>query len=324
MSVFRCVLFYTAVCHFGESKLCEHDIKLDGILGESLTIFKLSTRSDYEKLLLKSIANKTKTKLLSYKLKGHESHHHGLHSKYIYHENNKSVMINNLQRGDEKNYELTVEQTNGEEEFCNIKVKVYEGISNLTVSVTEDSRNDTCKVIMKCLMQTGENVTISWMKDDENLSHDSSTLEISITSDNANSTYTCTARNSVNEQSSNHTLSSACNPSKDNSLWYLMPYTPVLLVIFLPIVVVLVVVIKRKCNKGQHKKQCTNPSNGEQSRPPAPAPVLEETPDPTHTVYATVKKSENSNRPFSSVYELAGPSDDNSHIQSRNSEDTRI
>ncbi|XP_075700680.1 uncharacterized protein LOC142665030, partial [Rhinoderma darwinii] len=299
-----------------ESHLCEDFLKLNGTLGKSLTLYRLHVLKEYETLSLKYITNKTKKKLLVHNLGSNKSQHlpNISHNKYQF--KDSSVLIHHLQKDDEKDYELLAETKNGDEDFCNIKVKVYEQISHLTVNVTEDSQNNTCKITMKCLVQTGENVTFSWMMDEKNLSDNSSTLEVRITSDNAKSTYRCTAKNPVSERSGDHTLSSACNPDKDNHqddnhlLIYILVITPIVLVI---IVVVIVVILKR-CNRGMCSKQYNDPASISQSRPPAPTPVLEQTHEDPLSVYAKVQKPENprisslesKNPPVSSVYELAG------------------
>lgn len=316
-----------------ESKLCEGDIQLNGTLGKSLVLFQLhEIHQDYKTLSLKYTQNQSKRKLLIYHLKSRKQDElpNITLSKYKFDRKHNAVMIHNLQKDDEKDYEILVEKKNGDEEFCNIKVKVYEQISNLTVSVTEDSQNDTCKVTMECLMQTGEDVTFSWMKDDETLSHNSSTLEINITNDNANSTFRCTAKNSVSEHSSNYTLSSACNPVKDDNHHGLILYilVPTFILLAIIVTVIIVIVIRKLRNKDMFLKRCISPPSSSQSRPAPPEPVSEETPEAVHTVYAIVRKPENQRTPsieskslpFSSVYELAGPC----HPQLQNNEETRV
>ncbi|XP_056401942.1 CD48 antigen-like [Hyla sarda] len=317
----------------GESKLCEDDIviKLDGILGEPLVLYTLPSKLENETLLLKHTEGSSRKTLLKYNRKPLNN------PKYQFNENNGSVVIHNLQKDDEKKYELLLEKENGEEEFCNIRVKVYERISNLRVTVTEDSLNDTCMVTMNCLMDTGENVTLGWRKDDKNLSHEGSTLEIGITSDNANSTYTCNAKNPVSEQSSNHTLSSACNPDKENSHHGLILYISVWAFTVVLTIIVVTVVLKKQCNEGMYTKRCISHPNGGQSRPsdqvpqgrpPAPNPVSEHTHADINTVYSEVNKTENPvpENPIqsSSVYDLAGPSRDYLRSQNGVPEDNRV
>ncbi|XP_075139651.1 uncharacterized protein LOC142214611 [Leptodactylus fuscus] len=298
----------------GESKLCDKSaITLNGILGKSLVLYQLPKDLKYERLTLKSINTDRRKKFLVYDPKTGTQSPNISREKFQFNKETSSVMIHKLQKDDEKDYELLVDVSDGEEDFCNFELKIYEQISNLTVSVTEDSQNNTCKVTMKCQMRTGENVTFSWMKDDESLGHDSSTLQISISNDNANSTYTCTARNPVSEASSHHQLSSACNPEKDVGHFGLFLY--ILISLCVVLIVVAIMGVTKCCNKAMYTKQCTNHSSTPQSRPPPPEPVSEPVTEPNQTVYGQVEKPkhespkmpEPSTPSMSSVYELAGP-----------------
>ncbi|XP_073423214.1 signaling lymphocytic activation molecule-like isoform X2 [Dendrobates tinctorius] len=270
--------------------------------------------------------------LLEHNLKTKENHQNNSHSRYQFDAKDSSVVIQTLQKEDESDYELTFQKTDRYEDICHFEVKVYEQISNLTLSVTEDTQNNTCRVTMTCLMHTGTNVTFSWMRDDKLLSHDSSTLEISINNENANSTFRCTAKNTVSQESSEHKLSSACNADQGTSYYGLILYILVPTMIGVIIVIVVGILITKKCNRGMSSKQYNYPQSCPQSRPPAPEPVSEQTHEITHTLYSTVQKPENrsayavasNNQPFSSVYELAGPCRDDAQSQNISNEETRV
>ncbi|XP_071971052.1 uncharacterized protein [Engystomops pustulosus] len=296
------LLFFVAFGHFGECKLCDV-IRLNGALGKPWVLYRLPKEEKYERVHLKYTEDNTRKRLLEYNLLTHTRHDNS-DGRYHFNELDSSVVIQRLQKDDERDLELTAENGNGEH-LCRIQLRAYEEISNLTVSVTEDAQNNTCRVTMRCLVQTGENVTFSWMKDGEDLSHHSSTLQISISSYNANSTYRCTARNPISQESSEHTLFSACSQPQD------------------------------MCSKGDN-----NSPNNPPSRPPPRQPVSEQRQDNIHTVYSEVKKPKASTRgqppgaersgqqripasTFSSVYELAGPCRDHPYVQDLN-EETRV
>ncbi|XP_071971053.1 uncharacterized protein [Engystomops pustulosus] len=223
----------------------------------------------------------------------------------------------------------------------NTSTDFAEEISNLTVSVTEDAQNNTCRVTMRCLVQTGENVTFSWMKDGEDLSHHSSTLQISISSYNANSTYRCTARNPISQESSEHTLFSACSQPQDKSLLDVILVAVLPPILLIVVIIMVLIVLKRKhCPKDMCSKGDNNSPNNPPSRPPPRQPVSEQRQDNIHTVYSEVKKPKASTRgqppgaersgqqripasTFSSVYELAGPCRDHPYVQDLN-EETRV
>ncbi|KAM4013109.1 signaling lymphocytic activation molecule-like isoform 2-T2 [Anomaloglossus baeobatrachus] len=299
MAVFLFVVFCMFFCHFGGSNLCGNTkMILNGTLGNSLVLYKLNSNPNYAMLYLKYTNYTSKKKLLEHNFdSSKEDHQSNLNSNYQFKKIDSSVVIQKLQNDDERDYELTVEKKDEFEDVCHIEVKVYEQISSLTVVVTEDSQNNTCRVIMKCLMQTGTNVTFSWMRDEEILSNDGSTLEISITKQNANSTFQCTAKNPVSEKSSQYILSSACNP-----------------------------------DHGMSSKPFGHLQSSPQSRPPAPEPVSEQTNEVTHTLYSTVQKPQirhvyeaaSNSQPFSSVYELAGPCRDDAQSQTIRNEETRV
>ncbi|XP_040268243.1 SLAM family member 7 isoform X3 [Bufo bufo] len=291
MSALFRLLYVIAVCHIGESHLCNQVIQLNGSLGKPLVLYQLRMMPEYETLYLTTTNTTAKIPFLVYHLIKNltiypEANDSG--GRYQFKRDSSSVIIPKLQKDDEKKYELSVQRKDFVWFVCEIELKVYEQISNLTVSVTEDSRNDTCNVTMKCLMKTGDDVTFSWMKDNKTLSHNGSTLEISITTDNANSIFRCTATNPVSEGWSEHTLSSACNPNNDI---YLM--------------------------------RCVKPPSMPESRPPVPEPASEQRPEGIQTVYAIVQKPKNQSissdasksLPFSSVYELAGPYRNNIQVQ---------
>ncbi|XP_066462019.1 signaling lymphocytic activation molecule-like [Eleutherodactylus coqui] len=328
MSVSRYLVFFIAVFHFGES----YDVfKKNGILGQSVVLYQLEKKAEFKTLLLKYTNNTSKTKLLVYDLKNNKYIFPNVSTKYVF--NNSSLVIQKLQKEDAINYELILEHVNERDEyFCTIELKVYEQICNLRVIVTEDSQNNTCKVSMKCSMQTGENVTFSWMKDDEKLNHESGTLEISITSNNANSTYKCTAQNPVSKQSSEHKLLSACNPDTGNRHLGLMRYILIPTFIALAILIALMIMVMKKlCRQGMSTKQCISLPSSSQSRPPAPEPVSEQIHESNQTVYAKVQRPKNqsvyTNAPkspsYSTVYDLAGPCRDNAQLRSI-TEETRV
>ncbi|XP_077145597.1 signaling lymphocytic activation molecule-like [Ranitomeya variabilis] len=332
MSVLLCVVFCMCFYHFGDSNLCGDTKTWNGTLGKSLVLYKLQSNPDYEKLYLRSTNYTSKKMVLEHNLKTpKENDQNNSHSRYQFNTKDLSVVIQPLQEEDESDYELTLQKTNKYEDICHFEVKVYEQISNLTLSVTEDSQNNTCRVTMTCLMHSGTNVTFSWMRDDKLLIHDGSTLEISITNENANSTFRCTAKNTVSEESSEHKLSSVCNPYQ-GTRYGLILYILVPTLIGVIIVIVVLILITKKCNRGMSSKQYSNPQTCPQSRPPAPEPVSEQTHETTHTLYSTVQKPENrsayaiesNSQPFSSVYVLAGPCRDDAQSQNISNEETRV
>ncbi|KAM4013108.1 signaling lymphocytic activation molecule-like isoform 1-T1 [Anomaloglossus baeobatrachus] len=333
MAVFLFVVFCMFFCHFGGSNLCGNTkMILNGTLGNSLVLYKLNSNPNYAMLYLKYTNYTSKKKLLEHNFdSSKEDHQSNLNSNYQFKKIDSSVVIQKLQNDDERDYELTVEKKDEFEDVCHIEVKVYEQISSLTVVVTEDSQNNTCRVIMKCLMQTGTNVTFSWMRDEEILSNDGSTLEISITKQNANSTFQCTAKNPVSEKSSQYILSSACNPDHGTSYSSLLLYILVPILISVTVIVVIVLIMK-KCKRGMSSKPFGHLQSSPQSRPPAPEPVSEQTNEVTHTLYSTVQKPQirhvyeaaSNSQPFSSVYELAGPCRDDAQSQTIRNEETRV
>ncbi|XP_040268242.1 SLAM family member 7 isoform X2 [Bufo bufo] len=327
MSALFRLLYVIAVCHIGESHLCNQVIQLNGSLGKPLVLYQLRMMPEYETLYLTTTNTTAKIPFLVYHLIKNltiypEANDSG--GRYQFKRDSSSVIIPKLQKDDEKKYELSVQRKDFVWFVCEIELKVYEQISNLTVSVTEDSRNDTCNVTMKCLMKTGDDVTFSWMKDNKTLSHNGSTLEISITTDNANSIFRCTATNPVSEGWSEHTLSSACNPNNDNGfpdiLFYILVSSSLILV---AIIVIVIVMIKKKSKRDIYLMRCVKPPSMPESRPPVPEPASEQRPEGIQTVYAIVQKPKNQSissdasksLPFSSVYELAGPYRNNIQVQ---------
>ncbi|XP_073493759.1 signaling lymphocytic activation molecule-like [Phyllobates terribilis] len=333
MSVLLYVVFCMCFCHFGDFSPCGDTKIWNGTLGKPLVLYKLQIKPDYEKLDLRSTNYTSRKILLEHNLKTpKENNQNNSHNRYQFNTKDSSVVIQILQKEDEGDYELTIKKKEKYEDICHSVVKVYERISNLTVSVTEDSQNDTCRVTMTCLMHTGTNVTFSWMRDDKPLSHGGSTLEISITNENANSTFRCTAKNVVSEESSEHKLSSACNTGQGTSNYGLIVYILLPTLIGVIIVIVVLILITKKYNRGMSSKQCSHPQSYPQSRPPAPEPVSAQTHEATHTLYSIVQKPENrstyavasNSQPFSSVYELAGPCRDDAQSQNISNEETRV
>ncbi|XP_044128137.1 signaling lymphocytic activation molecule-like isoform X2 [Bufo gargarizans] len=335
MSALFRLLYVIAVCHIGESHLCDQVIQLNGSLGKPLVLYQLRMMPEYQTLSLTTTNKTTKIPFLVYDLIENQIMYPKANisdSRYQFKRDSSSVIIPKLQKDDEKKYELSVQRKDFFSLVCEIELKVYEQISNLTVSVTEDSRNDTCNVTMECLMKTGDDVTFIWMKDNKTLSHNGSTLEISIATDNANSIFRCTATNPVSEGWSEHTLSSACNPNNDNGfpdiMFYILGSSLPILVTMVAIIVIVIVIIKKKRKRDIYSKRCVNPPSIPESRPPVPEPASEQRPEGIQTVYAIVQKPKNQSissdasksLPFSSVYELAGPCRNNIQVQNSTDE----
>ncbi|XP_063803124.1 signaling lymphocytic activation molecule-like [Pseudophryne corroboree] len=297
---------------FGNSALCGNKTRLYGTLGQSQVFVQLNMEAGSESLVIRKVQENYKTKLLHYNLKTKVVDTDD--SRFQYNESCGSVSLLRLQRGDEGVYELTVE-INKTERFCNFDLKIYEQIAQLSASVTGGLQNDSCVVTMNCSVEMGDDVSFSWTQDQKTLSHNSSTLVIGITPDNANSSYTCRAKNPVSELSSTLRLTETCSPTQAKSpvnfdLIYIISATVAII-----LMITLVFIIKVCLHKIGH---FTRPPVISPKRPQAPEPTPVPTNQAISTIYAAVQKRETlsprnnatatGNIPISTVYDLAGPS----------------
>ncbi|XP_053561137.1 signaling lymphocytic activation molecule isoform X2 [Bombina bombina] len=235
--------------------------------------------------------------LVSYsKLRG--IYHIEENKRYRFNEEHGTLEIIKTKKEDEGEYELVV-LTSGLENVNNLHIEIYELISNLSIDMTQNQENASCLITLNCTLQSGDRVTYSWIQNQEVLNTNSSVLQITVTSDTANSTYTCKASNPVSENTTVATPWMKCNfkteQTKHSFLVYAVVITVVALLFFL------LIILWRHYSKKTGKHVLN--SQG-------PAPREEPEPQAVNTVYSTVQKPQPPISPVQTtqtVYELAGP-----------------
>ncbi|KAM8921498.1 signaling lymphocytic activation molecule-like [Pelodytes ibericus] len=171
-------------------------LTVSGSLGKPL-ILPAGELKNISKVFLKRKKGDTNTKLLGYDLesKKHILNHTNYHS---FSETDGTVIFVGLHRDDEGEYQL-VKEIGVKELIRYVNIKVYEEITNISVTGIQNHQNDTCAVRLTCMVGAGDNVTFSWSRNGQDLNHNSSMLQLSLSSGNVTDSYTCTAKNPVSE-----------------------------------------------------------------------------------------------------------------------------
>ncbi|XP_053330408.1 SLAM family member 5-like, partial [Spea bombifrons] len=224
--------------------------------------------------------------------------------RYCFDESERAIKFADLQKEDEGVYEwIRVEGRT--EHTCKLYIKVYEEITSISINQTTHHHNDTCVVTLTCTTPT-KDVTFSWNRTNEDLPHNSSILEIHLTSDDAQSSYTCTVKNPVSELSTTVTPFMRCaSPPEQSQTMLYVALSVVSVAVLVPIILFFVLRKEVLC---RHKKTGTFTVTS-----PERAPVPEPQTPKVETIYATVDKKPPENLSSAAdtsmtIYELAGHS----------------
>ncbi|XP_063295099.1 signaling lymphocytic activation molecule-like [Pelobates fuscus] len=193
-----CILISLSCFEVTMATGCDIDhVTINATSGVSLNI-PAGKLENVEKIILKRNNGSTSTKLFSYDLQSKKPLLRN--QRYSFYDLNGTVQFVDLREEDEGNYVL-VKERGTHEEMCSFNIKVYGQIRNISINQSLVLVNDTCVVILNCTALAKDETTFYWSRDQEDLRHNSNILQIILTSDNVDSYYNCTAKNSVSKSS---------------------------------------------------------------------------------------------------------------------------
>ncbi|KAM4663690.1 signaling lymphocytic activation molecule-like [Discoglossus pictus] len=286
---------------FGTNK---ETFRITGTIGKPLLLKPGVPPSNFSSLLLKSMPNiHSRQKLICYNAATSQKtvYNSSLGDKYYGFNKSKGCFeIISMRKEDEGSYELVIAKGPVEIIYY-LQVEVYEQISNISIQLTQHPQNNSCIIILNCTVQRGDGVSYSWSQDQKTLSYNSSVLQITQTTDNNSSVYTCRAHNPVSKESTDIKPWVGCNVTPAQSKQF-----PVVILVSTSVVVLCIILlcIIIKCysrKKGKHIMEC-------QDDVQAPEPTQPH----ISTIYTSVQKTEVREGPkspthaSSTIYELAG------------------
>ncbi|XP_075845256.1 signaling lymphocytic activation molecule [Microtus pennsylvanicus] len=240
--------------------------------------FNKSIRILVTKATTMSLESKITKKIVSFNIDKEDSLEH-LENGYQFQRENLSLGILGNRRESEGWYIVSLEENVQVQQFC-IQLKLYEQVSTPEIKVlnkTQENGNGTCSLTVVCTVKKGDHVTYSWSNEAGkhllSLANHSHLLNISLSSQDRDSIYNCTASNPVSSRSQSFDLSQECRrESSDASSWITTPTVASLgFILFLIIPVSIAVTLRKKQGK---RSRC---------QPPVEEKGL--------TIYAQVQKS---------------------------------
>ncbi|XP_057626519.1 signaling lymphocytic activation molecule isoform X1 [Chionomys nivalis] len=229
-----------------------------------------------------SLESKITKKIVSFNVdkKGYYLEH--LENGYQFQWENLSLGILGNRRESEGWYIVSLEENVQVQQFC-IQLKLYEQVSTPEIKVlnkTQENGNGTCSLTVVCTVKKGDHVTYSWSgeagKHLLSLANHSHLLNISLSSQDHDNIYNCTASNPVSSRSQSFDLSQECRrESSDTSSWIThtagsLGFVLLLLIVLVPIAVIL---LKRQgershCQAQVEEKGLTIYAQVQKSGPP--------------------------------------------------------
>ncbi|XP_013209703.1 signaling lymphocytic activation molecule isoform X2 [Microtus ochrogaster] len=212
--------------------------------------FNKSIRILVTKATAMSLESKITKKIVSFNLdkKGFLEH---LEDGYQFQWENLSLGILGNRRESEGWYIVSLEENVQVQQFC-IQLKLYEQVSTPEIKVlnkTQENGNGTCSLTVVCTVKRGDHVTYSWSNEAGkhllSLANHSHLLNISLSSQDPDSIYNCTASNPVSSRSQSFDLSQECRrESSESQSWITTPTAAslgfvLLFIILVPIAVTL-------------------------------------------------------------------------------------
>ncbi|KAH0516055.1 Signaling lymphocytic activation molecule [Microtus ochrogaster] len=184
--------------------------------------FNKSIRILVTKATAMSLESKITKKIVSFNLdkKGFLEH---LEDGYQFQWENLSLGILGNRRESEGWYIVSLEENVQVQQFC-IQLKLYEQVSTPEIKVlnkTQENGNGTCSLTVVCTVKRGDHVTYSWSNEAGkhllSLANHSHLLNISLSSQDPDSIYNCTASNPVSSRSQSFDLSQECRRESSGS-----------------------------------------------------------------------------------------------------------
>ncbi|XP_038205961.1 signaling lymphocytic activation molecule isoform X1 [Arvicola amphibius] len=205
-----------------------------------------------------SLESKITKKIVSFNLaKGGYLEH--LENGYQFQPENLSLGILGNRRESEGWYIVSLEENVQVQQFC-IQLKLYEQVSTPEIKVlnkTQENGNGTCSLTVACTVKKGDHVTYSWSDEAGNhllsLANHSHLLNISVSNQQHDSIYNCTASNPVSSRSQSFDLSQECRrESSDTSSWITHTAGPLGFILPLIVLVPVAVILLKKQGERSH------------------------------------------------------------------------
>ncbi|OCT69246.1 hypothetical protein XELAEV_18040558mg [Xenopus laevis] len=178
---------------------------IKGTIGKPLDLpYNITNQTHW----LKKFIDKGRTKILQYDPKNQPV---SAENQFTFNAKKMEFKILKVRREHEGHY-IIIEDGPTEFDIAKFHIKVYEPITNVSIRQTENPMNDSCLITLNCTTLGGDDVMYNWTRNQEYLQHNSSILEITLTPNSANISYTCRATNPVSQGfASIIPLESRCN-----------------------------------------------------------------------------------------------------------------
>ncbi|OCT69247.1 SLAM family member 9-like [Xenopus laevis] len=252
---------------------------IKGTIGKPLDLpYNITNQTHW----LKKFIDKGRTKILQYDPKNQPV---SAENQFTFNAKKMEFKILKVRREHEGHY-IIIEDGPTEFDIAKFHIKVYEPITNVSIRQTENPMNDSCLITLNCTTLGGDDVMYNWTRNQEYLQHNSSILEITLTPNSANISYTCRATNPVSQGfASIIPLESRCNINPEERQDIIIISVGAILLVVLMLILLTVMYIYRPKEKGSF-------SLDPQRSYPVPEPHPE--PEPAQreitTIYSTVQK----------------------------------